>query len=138
MREWHGRTVLRYLGALVWLPFVMLVGCQFDTSNRCSVQGNVTLDGAPLPKGFIVFLPEPTAKTPMSAGLIQQGTFHIKATDGPGAGKHKIEIWPASRRDVAADKHSAIPSKYNEFTTLSVTMSEEQTNQFDFQLFSTQ
>jgi len=118
------------------IPLVILqMGCQLSLNDRVPVTGSVTLDGAPLHEGYIVFLPEPAANLPMSVGQITDGAFRIATEKGPGVGTHKVEVWPTSPRNVST---SVIPSIYNEFTTLSVTTSVEQINQFHFQLVTIQ
>jgi hypothetical protein len=127
----------RWFGCLVVSGLIVAAGgC--DTGPRLSpVTGTVTLDGAPVPEGDILFTPADPNLSP-EAGKIKDGKYEIKSREGkmkvqinaskivPGAAKG------AMGEDVATEY---IPSKYNTQTTLSADV-KAGPNTFDFPLES--
>lgn len=78
-------------GGLV-ITCLLLAGCgnEFDTVD---VRGIVTLDGAPLSQGEVVFMPEqgPPAKAAIqSDGSFVLGTYNVN--DGAVAGQHQVAV----------------------------------------------
>lgn len=71
-----------------------LAGCGSAESNldRVPVQGTVHLDGQPLPKGSISFVPQEPTFGPRSSGIIQNGEFRLTSKNGPVPGSHRVEI----------------------------------------------
>ncbi len=130
---------------IVWL--VGWCGC----SNRglVDVQGNITLEGRPLPGGIIVF--EPVDKNGATAGgKIREGRYELtgKAAVPPGekivriSGIFKtgrqIEVGPPAPPGTMTDEveHIAIPASYNQSSTLRCNVVAGEMNQHDFELHS--
>ena len=111
---WH-LSDFWYTSAVVVLT---LAGCgrpayQLETSP---VHGKVTLDGQPLPSGYVVI---PTAHGRMASGKIQpDGTFVLSTYDeGDGAqvGTHPVvvnEVPPDEFSSVPAQNRVPIPARY--------------------------
>lgn len=85
--------------SLQWLLIVAvlcaLVGCG---SDKATVSGTVTWEGAPLERGFITFVPADVDSTP-EGGTIENGKFHV--TDIP-PGKKTVEIIGVKAANFAA------------------------------------
>jgi hypothetical protein len=102
------------------------------------VSGTVTLDGAPLPDGDIIFTPV-DAKMGPEAGKIKDGKYELKSQQG----KMKVQITAskilpgapkgAMGEDVATQY---IPTKYNDQSTLTAVVTAGGPNTFDFPLES--
>ena len=143
-RNWIvvGRTVALLLGA--WL----CGGCNGDDllSKRCSVTGTVTFDGKPVEEGQILFTP--TGKMGSVAGAaIENGEYYIPREQGPVAGPHKVTITasrktgeqmkampPAPPGQMIDLKEEYIPKKYNEQSTLSISLEAGENSEVDFDL----
>ena len=108
------------LGPLV-APLLLLagvVGCgrpayQLETAP---VHGKVTLDGEPLPSGYVVV---PTARGRMASGAIQPDGSFVLTTydegDGVQVGTHPVvvnEVPPDEFSSVAAPQRVSIPPRY--------------------------
>lgn len=99
-----------------------------------TVSGRVTLDGADIPEGQILFIPEDrTLRT--EGGPIRQGTYSFQAR----AGKKRVEITatrpdPKARAAMGPTYVDYIPEWYNVRSTLSVEVTPDGTKQFDFPL----
>jgi hypothetical protein len=85
----------------------MMIGCgrpahQLETAP---VYGTVTLDGNPLPSGYVVV---PTARGRMASGKIQPDGSFVLSTyeDGDGA---QVGTHPVVVNEVAPDEFSSIP-----------------------------
>ena len=65
------------------------------TGGRQAIEGTVTLDGKPLEKGQITFVPQGDTKGPTAGAEIVGGKFAIPAAGGPLAGKFRVEITAA-------------------------------------------
>ena len=107
---------------------LLAVGCgrpayQLDTAP---VRGKVTLDGKPLPSGYVVI---PVAKGRMASGRLQDdGTFVMTTYDeGDGAqvGTHPVivnELPPDEFSPVPKEKRIPIPARYSSAGTSGITI----------------
>ena len=134
--------------ATIWSSVAILItitmsGCGKAGPKIASVQGTVTLDGAPLPYAAVVFNPE--NGRPAGATTDDSGKFALNFTQGrQGAllGTHRVII--TTRRDPWRDKQGNIqpgsgeklPSKYNTQTTLTFTVEDGKPNIANFDLES--
>ena len=124
------------------LAVFTMIGCgrpahQLDTAP---VRGQVTLDGQPLPSGYVVV---PTARGRMASGKIQpDGTFVLSTYeegDGAQVGTHPVvvnEVPPDEFSSVPARNRVPIPSRYASAGTsgLQVTVQSGEENVLDLQL----
>jgi len=112
-------TTSRLAGVLVALSSFALSGC--GDSGRAGVQGNVTLDGAPVDGGKIMFIAA-DAKGNAHAD-IKEGKYELATGQGPTLGTYRIEIYwykKTGKKVVGSDppnlveeKVQLIPAKYN-------------------------
>jgi hypothetical protein len=123
VRSWLSRLGLAAI-VLVAAP-VFLAGC--FGSDRCAVEGTVTLDGQPVDGGIIEFLPlddAPGQTRGAAHADIKGGKYAVGRDGGPTPGKHKVSIrWlkkTGRMVDVAGDvgnkreeTKECIPRKYN-------------------------
>ena len=74
----------------------MLTGCggETDPFERVPVEGVVTVDGSPLSRGTIRFIPEGTTEGPKVALPVVDGSFSGDRSVGPVAGKHQVVVEP--------------------------------------------
>lgn len=121
-----------------WPPLLLLIlalGCGGDSSGRYALSGTVTLDGEPVPTGAIAIVPAPGTDAPTSGGSIQAGEYFIPASEGPTAGRYRVEIrWPREAGQVelypgesGTKFEEAIPAKYNSKSTLEIQVGEGST-----------
>jgi hypothetical protein len=76
---------------VLFLVFALLAaGC--GPEGRNEVSGQVTVDGHPVEKGSISFLPLEGTQGPQAGGNISNGGYHLARKDGPFAGRHRVEI----------------------------------------------
>lgn len=133
--------------SLVMLPFL---GCQGGNSlPMAKVSGTVTLDGAPLTKGRIQFMPDNSKGTrgPMATGQIVADGKFVLMTSAPGDGaqvgcyKVVVNCWEETPFDpnnpkLAPPPKSLIPERYaNEQTSgLTAEVKTGTPNEFTFDL----
>ena len=133
-----------------WLPMLLslacgIVGCGSDT---CSLTGQVTFDGQPIPDGNIRLDPIEGATGPGGSAKIANGTYEIPEGNGMLAGKHRVLISAtrATGRMVRAENLDGgpsqveqvvqyIPERYNRASELSLEL-EAGENTKDFNLTS--
>jgi hypothetical protein len=92
-----------------------VVGCDSGKFQTAPVTGSVTLDGAPVTRGAVMFVPEAGRA---ARGVIQSdGTFTLTTyQDGDGAlvGPHKVSVFFALDETMSADemRKFRLPAKY--------------------------
>ena len=132
--------------ALTW-ALLLLVGCGGgELKDRGEVRGTVHLDGQPIEKGSIVFLPTGGNTGPVAGATILDGAYHIPASKGPPVGANRVEISAErktgrkvpARPPLAGEEDEiveAVPARYNDESTLEreITLGE---NILDFDLES--
>ena len=64
-------------------------GCQGDDVERTTVSGSVTLDGKPLPRGLIRFIP---TSGPAWSARIEDGQYSTEGTKGVPVGDLQVRI----------------------------------------------
>jgi hypothetical protein len=125
-------------------------GCSSEP-GRGAIGGKVTLDGQPLARGTIRFLPAGDTQGPMAATEIIAGSYALDEVVGPVVGNHRVEILADESDQLPYDimdpaeyqKHGAfprprqpIPPRYNKSSTLTATIVADESNTADFALFS--
>jgi len=121
--------------AAVALVVLALAGCSGEGMSRVSVSGTVDMDGAPLAKGSIVFVPIESTPGPQVAGIIENGQFTLIEERGPVVGEYRVEIYAdqglaLEEPEVAASLpgHKLPPNpvgaQFNKQSTLTATISE--------------
>jgi hypothetical protein len=128
-----------------------MAGCSGVDSLRQPVSGFVTLDGQPLPSGWIVLYP--TTRVDLeyianSATLIKDGYFSIPREFGPIPGTYSVMIFgdndlksppkdqnePGKGRPV---EKGHVPEKYNSKTMLAIEIKDFAIKDLTFHLNST-
>lgn len=134
-----GKSVMLKHNLRIWqavmlaVGIILLGGC--GHSGRQEVGGTVTLNGAPLEKGYIAFQPKPGTASPSAGGEIVGGKFLVSSAKGLLPGKFRVEI-TASRvtdrkvRDrltgnLVPLEEQYIPAKYNTASQLELTIPQE-------------
>lgn len=118
-------------------------GCSPDDS-RLAVEGEVTIDGRPLPDGKISFMPLPGTASPTAGGTITDGKFNISNDKGVRPGAFRVEIkalratGKKTRDDLSGEsidqKRQYIPDRYNENSGLTVDIKDGEANHLTFTL----
>jgi len=118
------------------------VGCsKTDPLNRQAISGDVKLGGEPLASGSIEFHP-PEGQGTMSGGVIENGKYAVPAEQGLSPGSYTVRIFsadedaepvavPGESNKLAVEK---IPPEYNVNSEQVVEVSDQNENQFDFDI----
>ena len=120
-----------------------IVGCGPGGPEIARVEGTITLDGKPLGRAFVVFIPP--GGRPAAAETDANGKYVLDFGDGrmgtvPGV--NRVEINTARQLEYAEDVtvipgvKEMVPAKYNKMTTLEVNVESGKTNVADFELDS--
>lgn len=99
-----------------------VVGCSDGRPDRVAVSGHVTIDGQPLTKGTVRFVPQ--GARPSSGKLDSQGKFQLTCydgTDGAVLGKHRIQV-TASEITGGEKVTWHAPQKYADFRSSGLTV----------------
>jgi len=136
----------------------VIVCCQFigctksDFPSRCRVEGHVAVDGVPMEKGLITFIPISPTKGPKASGIIEQGEYVIEEDIGPCSGRFLVKITTVSRAVEAIatkrlsarekcpldDSRPVVAPAYDQESQLRAIVSKEGENRFDFEVKSVQ
>jgi hypothetical protein len=132
----------RFCGLLCVAAVLFVFGC--GHGGRVSVEGTVTIDGRPLEKAQIQLLPMPGTTGPTAGGDIVGGKFAIPASDGPFAGKFRVQISqvgstgrkvPNPRGPGMIDEYGQLlPARYNTDSRLETEITSSGPNQLKFEL----
>ncbi|WP_337176809.1 hypothetical protein [Paludisphaera sp.] len=122
-----------------------LGGCGDGGPERVAVTGKVSLDGKPLPKGKVTFVPldGPTA----AVAEVRDGVFRAEGSDGPAAGRYQVEIVaieatgkqipnPDAPGTTIEEERDLVPERYNVRTELVAEVRPGADNAFEFALSS--
>ncbi len=135
-----------HLGVVaIALAAAILAGCS-RTTDRVALEGIVACDGAPMPDGSIVFIPQGDTKSPTCGGTISQGRFTISAKDGAAPGAYRVEITAlrntgkrvTNPRDgtMIDEIVQYVPPQFNRQSTLTATVDDRADNRFEFAITS--
>jgi len=129
-----------------------LTGCGEPKIPRAAVQGMISVDGEPLPKGRILFAPSGEQAAWMCTLPVVGGKFEAPATTGPVVGEHRIEIVSTDDGGFAPDDEAAmdrwvaegkkplkivkVPDRYSKDSDLKATVTADGPNEFRFALES--
>jgi hypothetical protein len=116
----------------VWLigcGLALAVGCgqHSDLPPLAKVSGRVTLDGQPLPRGTVQFVPDASkgASGPAAVGTIgPDGRYELVTAGAPGAviGWHQVRIRATEApTPQSPDPPSILPARYNNAQTSALT-----------------
>jgi len=88
-------SVLRKSTFLFAMPFVMVIaGCGGDDGPKVHLNGIVTYDGQPIPRGQIMFAPDTSKGNsgPGSAAVIENGKYTTRDGLATVGGAHVVRI----------------------------------------------
>lgn len=135
-------TALRR-GRCLLLLALFASGCG---GNYASVQGTVTLDGAPVETGYLSFIPADAAAGSSLRAPIANGRYVITSTGQLKPGGYRVEIHaprktgkkisagsPSPPGTMVDEEVEAVPDKYNKRTTLTRDLKAGQ-NTYDIEL----
>ncbi len=120
-----------------------MAGCGSGGPDIARVEGTVTMDGKPLPRAFVVFIP--SGGRPSAAETDANGKYTLEFSGGrKGAipGKNRVEINTARQSESNVDGSvtpgvkEMVPAKYNSNSTLEFDVVDGQTNVANFDLES--
>jgi len=121
-------------------------GCseKSDGLPREAVSGTVTLDGQPLQKGLIQFLPSSQKEVMSGGAVIDGGKFSIARNEGLLPGTYRVEISSSTGLEppppgeppgpAKATAKDLIPEQYNLKSTLTAEVKAGGANTFEFPL----
>lgn len=135
------RLDLPQAAAASTLAMLVLIGCG-PRSDRLAVNGNVSLDGAPLDSGSIRFSSVGSEKLVSSGAMIQEGAYHVPQEKGLLAGTYHVEITSPDTKappikDAASGMLAAperIPASFNIDSNQSIEVTPDGDNAFDFNI----
>jgi len=133
-----GRNAVVFSSLIGAAVLFAAAGCGNDGPPRVDVKGAVLVDGQPLKKGSIHFIPTDGTKGPEAGGVIKDGFYEITKKNGPVLGTMRVEIYDAVDPGFDMDspeqfgKHvrtklpkGKIPAKYNKKSTIKRTLTED-------------
>lgn len=117
--------------AAIGVLVIYFVGCgPSDGITRVEVNGNVQLDGSPVVRGQIRFVPEVGTLGPVTIEEIREGRYSARHDGGVPVGTHRVEIlaWdptvPFSFGPGQKTPDQLVPAKYNDNSELTVTLDD--------------
>ena len=128
------------------LSLTLLLGCGSQDPRR-GLSGTVTLDGEPLALGSISFRGLRGTSGPTAGGEIKEGQFIVPRDGGTFTGTFRVEI-SATRKTgkqvqdpllgmMVDEFEQIIPKQYNLQSELSVEVTADGPNEYEFALEST-
>jgi len=149
--QFEARIRIRYavVPILTSLFLATISGCGRggDKLDRATVTGTVWIDGKPLKKGSIKFIPIGDTKGPAAASAVKDGFYELSSKNGPVAGAVRVELRDAVNLGFALDDPEAftehgnkplplptIPPEYNIRSKLTRTVRSGETNELDFKI----
>jgi hypothetical protein len=122
----------------------LTAGCGGDGLNRGAVAGRVTVGGAPLAKGRILFVPIAPNSGPAASAVVVDGQYTLDRSTGPIVGQNRVEVEAEVDLGFAIDDEAAfaarggkplppnpIPPAFNKQSTLAVEIKPGETTSFD-------
>lgn len=131
---------VRWQYLLLFLLMLGVVGCS-NGPRRAAVSGSVHVDGKPLERGVINFLPAQGSQGPGAGVAITDGQYELSAASGPIVGPCRVEIrgFRKSGRKIAPmgtpidEEIQVVPAEFNDPSTL-IREIKDGDNTIDFDL----
>lgn len=132
--------------ALLTLCTLITLGCGKGSDGRLTASGTVTIDGAPLTEGSVVFSDDNGGSA--GVGILKDGQFMLAEAGNsegiqPGTYKVSVNSWVVepggvdANDEIIEDGESRIPEKYNDPNTSGLTANVSADSQeFTFDLKS--
>ncbi len=126
---------------------LLCLGCGKDYGGRLPISGTITLDGKPMPTGYVIFEPKSGQKM-QSGGMIKDGRFEVPVQNGAAPGTYSVAIFsgvtaPVNNFDPGTPEYEQaamrapgeqVPSKYNINSILTAEVKAGESNDFKFDL----
>lgn len=131
---------------LALLALVLAAGCGESGLPRGPITGSVTVGGAPMKGGRILFLPQTPTEGPAVSARIVDGKYELPDDEGPIVGSNRVEVEADLPLSFAIDDEEAfakakgklpkqpVPPKFNRLSTLSVEVKSGEENRFDLDI----
>ena len=124
------------------LGVLLMCGC--GSGGRQSIDGTVTLDGQPLEKGTITFIPQSGTQGPTAGAEIADGRYAIPTAGGTFSDKFRVEITAArpsgKMTEIEGQLYDVpeqfIPPAYNTASQLEAEVEAGAENHFEFAVSS--
>ncbi|QDS93515.1 hypothetical protein FF011L_22850 [Roseimaritima multifibrata] len=124
------------LAACFVVSSLVFTGCDSDPLGRVEVDGTVTVDGTPLKKGEIMFIPQEPS-SPTDSLKIVDGAF--KGPVLPGSKQVQIRGYEEVTSDLSADSPEAgvsfnkqiLPAKFNDNSELTETIPSSESLKYE-------
>lgn len=133
----------KLMPALIIVLLIAVSGCS-SGNQRHPIQGQISFQGKPVLEGSIMFHPLNPQQGFLEGSLIQDGKYLIPADKGLVTGKYQVLISapdhkgkrpdPASAPGAVFEARELFPEMYNTKSTLTVEVSSQGPNHFDFHL----
>lgn len=119
----------------------LALGCS-NGPRRAPVSGIVRVDGKPLERGVINFVPSNGTTGPGAGGEIANGEFYLDELQGPVVGTNRVEIrgFRKTGRKIAPmgspmdEEIQVVPEQYNARSTLTCEIKHGGNNEVNFEL----
>lgn len=121
----------------------VFAGCGQSGPERAPIKGRITVAGAPLAAGQILFVPIAPTTGPATTAAIKNGEFSLEQENGPVVGTHRVEVeadlqlgFPLDDDVAFAQRRAAplppnpIPQRYNRQSTLPCEIKANEQNTF--------
>ena len=135
-----------HASTLRWLTagtLILFAACSPSGPRRASVSGNVRVDGQPVARGAINFIPVEGTHGPTAGAPIENGRYAIGRVKGVTVGRNRVTVScpqktgrkiPGRLGDDAVDEWAeSLPAHYNTHSTLVREISPG-SNELDFDL----
>jgi hypothetical protein len=129
--------------AAVFVVVAMVAGCHGSVSEKVSVSGSVSIDGAAVNDGEITLVPK-SATGRVATGKIRDGQYLIPEKFGPSPGDYVVQLTgyrsvpTKNKNPYAGESQSAavqfLPAKYNVKSTLTLEIEGDGAVKKDFEL----
>ena len=128
------------------LASISVVGCGPSGPARAKIEGRVTVGGAPLKAGKILFVPVPPAEGPATTAAIVDGEYKLPQQEGPVVGTNRVEVEAELPLGFAMDDEASfakrggklprqpIAPQYNRQSELSVEVKSHENNRYDIKI----
>jgi hypothetical protein len=71
---------------------LLITGCSKAGPQRAPIKGKITVGGAPLASGQILFVPQPPLEGPATTAAIVNGEYSLPKDRGPIVGTNRVEV----------------------------------------------
>jgi hypothetical protein len=99
------------LGYCLLAAALLSAGCASSGPPRSAVEGIVTVGGAPLPAGRIIFTPIAPTSGPAVSTRVAGGKYQFARSDGPVVGQNRVQVEADLNLGFALDDEEAFAKR---------------------------